>query len=274
MESEVAWMFGLFQPKGKQALDKALELLHKGKKSEALAMALQAAKTAPEGWGVASGLLLNLGRYGEALEAAEQALESDLSEEAKAAAWNAKGQALIHLGRVAEARKCFGPALKQPAQALSLAGHLAFAGAPDAPARDGLMLLEGIGVRAWFPGPPQVELEEGASCHALATPDLGYTLLCNRIDPDVLSELKRVPNAENLASNLEHVIDDGFEVGYSQIRDLYLDFWCCHPAGVFQIGRFWCDLVGERFVTALVRFQDLSQAGRPELGRFLNLKLV
>lgn len=75
---------------------------------------------------------------------------------------------------------------------------------------------------------------------------VGYTstwvptrMLCMRP-----SRLREDSPEDNLVLNLERVIEEGFEVRERRVADGYVDYSSYHPAGIFEIGRFWCDLAG------------------------------
>lgn len=251
-------MFDLFKPKGKAAVDKAVQLYQAGQKAEALEMALRGGKTgAPEGWGVAAGLYLEMGRYQDCLNAAETALGSALPDVQKAAAWNAKGQALAAQGKLPEARKCFPPCLVQTVQALNLACVLAWRGAPDAPPADSIM-LGNTGIKAWFPAEPRLKEANSILQYSLVSPE--YSYLVAREQP--------IPTAadpkESLMSFLRDVVQaPPFEVVKLELKPPFLSYGAWDGESL-QIGRLWMSGVHAR-----VTVRELRDGANVEPGRFL-----
>lgn len=252
-------MFGMFKPKGQAAVDKAVELYQAGQKPEALELALRGGQTgAPAGWAVAAGIYLDLGRHADCLKAAETALSSSLPEVNKAAAWNAKGQALANQGRLAEARQCYPPCLAQTVQALNLAIVLAWRGAPDAPPAESMM-LGNSGVKAWFPAEPRLRDDNGMLQYGLVTPELSYL---------VAREQPLPPSAdpkEGLMSYLGNVVDTrSYELIKLELKPPCLSYGAFDGERL-QIGRLWLSGVHAR-VTVL----ELRDGARVEPGRFLS----
>lgn len=252
-------MFGMFKPKGQAAVDRAVELYQAGQKPEALELALRGGQTgAPAGWAVAAGIYLELGRNADSLKAAETALASSLPDLNKAAAWNAKGQALANQGKLAEARQCYQPCLMQTMQALNLAIVLAWRGAPDAPPAES-MRLGNSGVKAWFPAEPRLRDENGMLQYGLVTPEFSYLLV---------REQPVAPSAdpkEGLMSYLRNAVDSGaYELIKLELRPPTLSYGAFDGERL-QVGRLWLSGVHAR-VTVL----ELRDGARPEPGRFLS----
>lgn len=267
-------MFGLFKPRGKQAVEKAMVLARLGKTNEALSMALHGAKSAPEGWGVVSGLLITVKRFPEAFEAAELALEAPLSEEQRALAWCNKARALIHMGQVAKARECYDQTMVDPQQAMILAACLAYAGASDNHNRDSFIRIDSLGLSCWFPAAPRPERASGAQTFSVITHEFSYTLSCYEIPSDALQLMTQAPVEENLKNSMHRFVDSGFQLFSTEFHPdeatPRADFGCFQErGGVVQLGRFWCDLRRRRLLAAQVRFQDLTRGARVELGKFL-----
>ncbi len=263
------------EAQGKQAVSQAIEHYQAGRKQQALDLALLGARSDPHGWNVAAGVCLDLGRFAEALQHADRALASELPPESKAASWNARGTALVQLGRLAEARRCFEPALAQPLQAMNLAITLAWAGAPDAPPAGELLELEPTGIRAWFPGPP-ARREGELTQFSLATPEFHYLLVCHRLTPEQVADMRSRDTEQGMLANLEaNALGPPW-------RLLKLDL---QPAGAvpssgfgavneengrLQVGRHWYDFPHRRMVEAVVTLLRPQLGAAPEPGRFLS----
>lgn len=251
-------MFGIFKPKGAAAVDKAVQLYQAGQQAEALEMALRGAKTgAPAGWCVAAGLYLEMGKYQDCLAAAETAIGSGLPEVNKAAAWNAKGQALASLGKQGEARLCYPHTLAAVPQALNLATILAWKGAPDAPPASP-MQLGNTHIRAWFPAEPRLKEQDGMLQYGLVTPQ--FTYLVVRETP--------LPSAADPQESLMHFLHERLDMRTYELVKVEIKPPCL-SYGAFdgerlQVGRMW--LSG---VYARVLILELRDGAAVEPGRFL-----
>lgn len=270
-------MFGLFKPRGKQAVDKAVVLAKLGKTNEALSLALHGAKSAPEGWAVVSGLLLLVKRYPEAYEAAELALEAPLSQEQRAMAVCNKARSLIHMGQVAKARQLYEQTTAVPEQAMILSACLAYTGASDVPSRDPLIRIDSLGLSCWFPATPRPERTTGAQTFSLMTHEFSFTLSSYEIPSEALQLMAQASAEQNLKNNMERFVDSGFQLFNTEFHPdedpPRVDFGCYQDRGsVVQLGRFWCDVRRRRLLAAQVRYQDLSRGARIELGRFLGVQ--
>ncbi len=260
---------------GAQAVSQAIVHYQAGRKQQALELALMGAGSDPTGWNVAAGVCLDLGRYAEALQHADRALGCELSPELKAASWNARGTALVQLGRVAEARLCFALALAQPIQAMNLAITLAWAGAPDAPPAGELRELEPTGIRAWFPGPP-ARREGELTQFSLATSDFHYLLVCHRLTSEAVASMRsRDPEQGMLAYFDNNALGPPWRLlkldlqpsggvpslGYGTVNE---------ENGRLQVGRHWYDFSHGRVVEAMVTLLRLELGAAPEPGYFLS----
>ncbi len=251
-------MFGLFKAKGPAAVRKAVELYQAGQKAEALEMAIRGGKTgAPEGWAVASGIYLDMGRWQDCLAAADTALGSQLPDLQKAAAWNARGQALAATGKLAEARQCFQGCLTQTVQATNLATVLAWKGAPDAPPTEATV-LGNTGIKAWFPNEPRLKEENGVLQYGLVTPRFSYIVVREQPIPIAADP------QESLQSFLRETVDARtFEIVKVEIKPPFLSYGAWDGERL-QIGRLWMSGVHAR-VTVL----EIRDGAAPEPGRFL-----
>lgn len=251
-------MFGIFKPKGTAAVDKAVELYRAGHKPEALEMALRGAQTgAPAGWGVAAGLYLEMGKYQDCLAAAETAIGSDLPDVNKAAAWNAKGQALASLGKLAEARLCYPHTLVALPQALNLATVLTWKGAADAPPASPTR-LGNTHIRAWFPAEPDLREQDGMLQYGLVTPRFTYLIV--RETP--------LPSTADPQESLMHFMQERldtrtYELVKLELKPPYLSYGAFDGQRL-QVGRMW--LSG---VYARVMILEVRDGAAIEPGRFL-----
>ncbi len=268
-------MFGMFKPKGAQAVARAGQLYQAGKKAEALQMALSGGKADPTGWTLAATIALELERYPEALEAAERALESSLSDAGKAGAWNLKGQALAGMDRMAEARACFAPAQAQPMQALTLATVLALRPASDAPPRRAPVVLSPSGIKCWFPGATERQQHGGQSTFSQSTSGMDFKLVCKYLPADQTEFLRTLDPEKLLSSELEKC---RLSPPCQLLKSVLQPERSCVGYGIFdpqlrklQIERVWFDLGNSRQVQASVTIADLKRAAEPEPGYFLNL---
>lgn len=268
-------VFMSIEAQGEQAVSQAIEHYQAGRKQQALELALIGAPGDPGGWNVAAGVCLDLGRYQEALQYADRALASELLPDLKAASWNARGTALVQLGRLAEARHCFGPALARPLQAMNLAITLAWAGASDAPPAGEVLELEPTGIRAWFPGPP-ARREGELTQFSLATPEFHYLLVCHRLTPEEAASMRSRDPEQGMLAYLE-----ANAPGPSwRLLKLDLQLAGAVPSlgfgtvneenGRLQVGRHWYDFPHARVVEAMVTLLRLELGAAPEPGHFLS----
>ncbi len=265
----------MFKPKGAQAVARAGQLYQAGKKAEALQMALSGAKGDPAGWPLAASIALELQRYSEALEAAEHALKSSPTDPGKAVAWNAKGQALAGLDRMAEARACFAPAQTQPMQALTLAAVLAFRPASDAPPRRAPVVLSPSGIRAWFPGATERQQHGGHSTFSQSTSGMDFKLACKYLPADQTEFFRTLDPEKLLTGEFEkcrprppcQLLKLEIEPERSCFSYAFFD----PQLRLLQLERVWYDLGNARQVQASITIADLKRAADPEPGHFLNL---
>lgn len=265
------------EAQGEQAVSQAIEHYQAGRQQQALDLALLGARSDPNGWNVAAGVCLDLGRFAEALQHADRALASELPPESKAASWNARGTALVQLGRLAEARRCFQSALAQPLQAMNLAITLAWAGAgaPDAPPASEPLELEPTGIRAWFPSPP-ARREGELTQFSLATGEFHYLLVCHRLTSEQVAQMQSRDPEQGMLANLEaNVLGPPWRLLKLDLQPAgevpSLGFGAVNEEnGRLQVGRHWYDFPHGRVVEAIVTVLRLESGAAPEPGRFLS----